>query len=179
MDDDPRGEAMTHALDAAVLETPIGPLTLIADADILVAAGFAGPEEMAARLGPPAPRLRTRADLGRLSAAVTAYFAGDLAALDDLPVRQPGAAFRQAAWAALRGVGAGEVVTYAELAARAGRPAAVRAAGGACAHNLIAPIVPCHRVIRTDRGLGGYLYGVERKRWLLAHERGALSVAAS
>jgi methylated-DNA-[protein]-cysteine S-methyltransferase len=157
-------------LDATTLDTPIGPLSLLARDDVLVAAGFAPATDLAARLDDE--RLVGRRDLGRLSASVTAYLAGELTAIDDLPVDQPGGAFTQAAWKVMREVPAGQTLTYAELAARAGNPAAVRAAGSACARNLIAPIVPCHRIVRTGGALGGYYYGLPAKRWLLAHERG-------
>lgn len=106
-------------------------------------------------------------------AAWRAFEAGDLAALDRPAVQHVGGGFQEQVWQHLRDVAAGEVVTYAELARRAGRPAAVRAVGTACATNLIAPFTPCHRVIRSDGTLGGYGYGVELKRDLLAHE-GAL-----
>src|SRR5207342_3389453 len=99
-----------------------------------------------------------------------AYVAGDLAALDAVPVRQPGGPFLQEAWRVMRQIPAGTTWTYAELAAKAGRPSAVRAAGGACAHNLVAPFVPCHRVLRTGGSLGGYYYGLDVKQWLLTHE---------
>jgi methylated-DNA-[protein]-cysteine S-methyltransferase len=156
-------------IDATTLTTPIGELSLLARDDVLVAAGFATPESMAARLNDEPLVLCD--DLGRLSAAVSAYFAGDLRALDDLPVSQPGGDFQQAAWKIMREVPPGETITYAELAARVGNPKAVRAAGSACARNLIAPIVPCHRILRTGGTLGGYYYGLPTKEWLLAHER--------
>jgi methylated-DNA-[protein]-cysteine S-methyltransferase len=158
-------------VEATTLTTPIGELSLLARNDVLIAAGFAAIEEMAERIGDE-PVIR-RASLGRLSDAVAAYFAGDVGALDDLPVDQPGGDFFHAAWKVMREVPAGETITYAELAARAGSPKAVRAAGSACARNLIAPIVPCHRVVRTgDTGhLGGYYYGLPVKQWLLEHER--------
>ncbi len=156
-------------LDATTLTTPAGELSLLARHDVIVAAGFASPATMAARL--PDEPLELHRHLGRLSAAVAAYFDGDLAALDDLPVSQPGGDFHQAAWKAMREVPPGETISYAELAERAGNPNAVRAAGSACARNLIAPIVPCHRIVRTGGALGGYYYGLPTKQWLLAHER--------
>ncbi len=61
-------------------------------------------------------------------------------------------------------------VSYTQLAAQAGNPRAPRAAGAACAYNLIAPVVPCHRALRSDGTLGGYYYGLDRKTWLLRHE---------
>jgi methylated-DNA-[protein]-cysteine S-methyltransferase len=156
-------------IDATILTTPVGELSLLARNDVLIAAGFASPATMAARLDDE--ELIVRSDLGRLSAAVEAYFAGELRALDDLPVSQPGGDFHQAAWKVMREVAPGETITYAELAARVGNPKAVRAAGSACARNLIAPIVPCHRIVRTDGSLGGYYYGLPTKQWLLTHER--------
>jgi methylated-DNA-[protein]-cysteine S-methyltransferase len=156
-------------LDATTITTPIGSLSLIARDGAAVAAGFATVEEMAARLDDP--EVRTKRDLGGLSRAVAAYFAGDLTAMDDLAVEQPGGEFFQLAWKVMREVPAGETINYAELAERAGRPRAVRAAGSACARNLVAPIVPCHRILRTGGALGGYYYGLETKQWLLDHEQ--------
>lgn len=157
-------------IQATTITTPVGDLALLTRDDVIVAAGFASIEGMAARL--PDDDVEVKTDLGRLSAAVRAYVAGDLHALDDLPVSQPGGDFQQAAWKVMREVGPGETITYAELAARAGNPAAVRAAGSACARNLIAPIVPCHRIVRSgNAGLGGYYYGLPTKEWLLEHER--------
>jgi methylated-DNA-[protein]-cysteine S-methyltransferase len=105
--------------------------------------------------------------------AVARYSAGEVTALESVPVRQPGGTFFQAAWAAMRQIPPGRTLSYTELAAEAGRPLAVRAAGSACARNLLAPFVPCHRVLRSDGTLGGYAYGLDVKRALLAHERAA------
>ena len=116
----------------------------------------------------PAPRSG-----GATAAAVDAlkrYAAGDLDALDAVEVSQPGGPFLQRAWVELRGVKAGETDSYAGLAERAGSPAAVRAAGQACARNRVAPFVPCHRILRTDGTLGGYAYGLPVKAALLEHE---------
>jgi methylated-DNA-[protein]-cysteine S-methyltransferase len=74
-------------------------------------------------------------------------------------------------WAALRGIRAGETLSYGELAQRVGRPDAVRAVGLANGANPIALVVPCHRVIGADGSLTGYAGGLPRKRWLLDHER--------
>jgi methylated-DNA-[protein]-cysteine S-methyltransferase len=156
-------------LDATTLPTPVGGLSLLARDGAVVAAGFADIPTMHARIGDEP--LTERTDLGELSRAVAAYLAGDLTALDDLPVDQPGGAFRQAAWTAMRRVPAGETITYTKLAAEAGNPKAVRAVASACAQNLIAPIVACHRIVRTDGSLGGYYYGLHVKQWLIDHER--------
>lgn len=110
-------------------------------------------------------------DRGAVAEAVSAYAAGNSTAFDGVAVAQPGSEYRQRVWAALRQVPAGETVSYAELAQMAGRPQAHRAAASACANNLIAFAVPCHRVIRADGSLGGYLYyGTETKRQLLRAE---------
>ncbi len=88
----------------------------------------------------------------------------------DLPLDVRGTAFQQRVWRALREIPAGSTATYSEIAARIGRPKAVRAVAQACASNAIAVAIPCHRVVRTDGSLSGYRWGVERKRKLLARE---------
>jgi methylated-DNA-[protein]-cysteine S-methyltransferase len=154
----------------STVDTELGDLTVVADgAGALRAAGFGPAGALLVRLGGAEPE--PRADLGRVTAAIRAYFGGDLAALADLAATQDGGPFLQRAWKVMREVPAGETVSYTELAARAGSPTAVRAAGQACARNLIAPVVPCHRVLRSDGTLGGYAYGLPAKQWLLDHER--------
>lgn len=161
----------TPTTTACTLETPAGPLSLLVDDDTLVAAGFTSPDELWNRLAPRARhRLVVRAEVGKISRLVTDYLDGQLDALDRIPVDQPGTDLQQEVWAALRAIPPGETRTYTELAAATGRPRAVRAAGTACGRNLIAPIVPCHRAVRADGSLGGYYYGLDVKRWLLAHE---------
>lgn len=162
---------MTDAVFATTMATPVGDLALLVRDEVLVAAGFTDVNDQYARLQVDVP-LRIVDKLGRFSDAMSSYFDGDVTAMDTLPVSQPGSAFRQAAWKVMREVPAGEVISYAELAARAGNPGAVRAAGTACATNMVAPIVPCHRIVRTGGALGGYYYGLGVKEWLLAHERG-------
>ena len=134
------------AVRAMTLSTPVGDLALLEHDGVLVASGFSSIDDQYGRLQDPHP-LELVDDLGEISAAVSAYFRGEVGALDAIPVDQPGGEFRQAAWKAMRAVPAGEVVTYAELAVLAGSPRAVRAAGSACAQNLVAPIVPCHRIV--------------------------------
>ena len=103
--------------------------------------------------------------------ALRAYAGGDLLALDEIPVAQPGGEFHAVVREVMRRIPPGCTVSYSELAAMAGRPAAARAAAGACARNQVAVVVPCHRVIRGDGGLGGYAYGLGVKETLLAFER--------
>lgn len=90
----------------------------------------------------------------------------------ELPVEldPSGTDFQRSVWAALREIPVGATATYSEIASRIGRPRAVRAVAGACAANPLAIVIPCHRVIRTDRKLGGYRWGLERKRLLLESE---------
>jgi methylated-DNA-[protein]-cysteine S-methyltransferase len=171
----PATTVLATAVLATVMDTPIGPLSLLARDGRLIAGGFtADPAEMHARLAPPLRALPLQttdpAELPWLAKPVGAYFDGDLAALDEIPVSQPGSPSRQRLWAALRAVPPGRTVSYTQLAAQGGNPRAPRAAGAACAYNLLAPVVPCHRALRSDGTLGGYYYGLDRKTWLLRHE---------
>lgn len=102
--------------------------------------------------------------------ALLAYFEGEVSAIDDLEVATGGTDFQRLVWKALRDIPCGETATYAELAARIGRPAAMRAVGLANGANPVGIVVPCHRVVGSNRSLTGYAGGLERKRWLLAHE---------
>ena len=90
----------------------------------------------------------------------------------DLPLDIRGTAFQQRVWQALRAIPPGRTESYTEVARRIGAPGSVRAVAGACAANALALAIPCHRVVRTDAGLSGYRWGVERKRLLLERERG-------
>ena len=101
---------------------------------------------------------------------VEAFCAGDVTAIDAVPVRQRSGPFLEDAWEVLRTVPPGQPETYTEFAARCGRPSAVRAAANACARNAAALFVPCHRVLGSDGGLGGFRWGTPVKRWLLDHE---------
>jgi methylated-DNA-[protein]-cysteine S-methyltransferase len=112
----------------------------------------------------------------RVGAALDEYFA-DGAIAFDLPLDLRGSDFQRAVWAMLRVIPPGETVTYAELARRIGRPGAARAVGSAVARNPVSIVVPCHRVVGSDGSLTGYAGGIDRKRWLLAHERGAVAHA--
>jgi methylated-DNA-[protein]-cysteine S-methyltransferase len=95
---------------------------------------------------------------------------GDLDAFRKIKLKQPGAEFMQSCWNQLRKIEGGKVLSYAQLAQRAGNAKAVRAAGSACAKNLIAPFVPCHRIIKTNGDIGNYGFGVSLKKTLLEHE---------
>src|SRR5690606_32081192 len=111
----------------------------------------------------------TRAEVPHLEEAINDWLAGDADALTRVPSDQPGGDFTRRAWDAMREVPGGQVITYQELAARAGNPRAMRAAGQACARNALAPFVPCHRIV-AEGGLGNYGYGVVAKARMLEME---------
>lgn len=147
--------------------TPFGVLAVVAHNDVVVSSGFMSLTAAKARLE---SQHVSKGTLPWIDEAIDAFLDGDFAPLMKIKVRQPGADFAQAAWKAMRGIKAGKAISYAELADRAGSPAAVRAAGSACARNWVAPFVPCHRIIRTGGDLGNYGYGVAVKSALLRHE---------
>jgi methylated-DNA-[protein]-cysteine S-methyltransferase len=176
-----RPSAPAVALDVAVLDSPVGPLVVMARDGVVVTSGFGTVEHVTALL-PPHLRgadLREGADLGPIADAVAAYTGGELDALDTVPVEQPGGPFLSEVWRVMREIPPGSTWSYTELATKAGRPAAVRAAGQGCALNRVAPFVPCHRVLRSDGTLGGYAYGLPTKRALLAFEAGTNADAAA
>lgn len=159
----------------AELKTPIGSLYLISHEHLLLAAGFSNFKELTNQLDEK-DREQGISEVKRLpiiTDLLEDYFSGDLKALDGISVRQPGEKFSQSAWKAMRKVSPGKTISYGELAKRAGSADAVRAAGSACARNLIALVVPCHRIVKTGGALGNYAYGLTVKEWLLRHE-GAL-----
>jgi len=158
------------------LVTPLGRLTWVVDEQgRLRAAGFAdGHPRMERALRAfsvePLVTLVSRSETRDANDAFESYFSGDLAAIDRLPVFAEGSEFQRRVWGALREIPAGETRSYGELARRIRNPKAVRAVGLANGANPIAIVVPCHRVIGADGSLTGYGGGLERKRWLLAHE---------
>jgi len=162
-------------LSRTSFKTPIGPLYLIADQQILLAAGFTGFEDLISRLSPEDSirQVKLVAEIPVISELISDYFNGDTSALNSIKVRQPGAPFYQSVWKEMRKVPVGKTWSYSDLAKRAGSASAVRAVGSACSSNLIAAIVPCHRIVKSGGSLGNYAYGIEVKEWLLKHE-GAL-----
>jgi O-6-methylguanine DNA methyltransferase len=154
---------------------PVAELLVVSDAEgRLRALDFADYEERMRRLLARhygEVRLAEGAAPAAIIAALDAYFAGDLDALASVPVATGGTAFQKSVWAALRQIPVGETLGYGALAARLGKPGAARAVGLANGLNPIGIVVPCHRVIGASGTLTGYAGGVERKAWLLAHER--------
>ena len=152
-------------------DTPAGPFTMLTDDDeTVLASGWTTDVAGLMKLGRLAGTAEERRDPGVPLKALLSYVDGDLTAIDSVAVRQRRGDVIGHAWDVLRQVQAGRPVTYSEFAARAGRPAAVRAAAMACATNAAALFVPCHRVLRLDGTLGGFRWGLPVKRWLLDHE---------
>jgi AraC family transcriptional regulator of adaptative response/methylated-DNA-[protein]-cysteine methyltransferase len=130
------------------------------------------PAPLIAHLKSRFPRATIREDgkqLGKLAARVVASIEDPTVGLD-APLDIRGTDFQKRVWQALRNIPAGRTVTYADLARTLKVPHAVRAVGGACAANALAVVIPCHRVVRSDGGLSGYRWGVERKQRLLEIE---------
>lgn len=165
----------TFTLDR--IASPVGEVLLVVDSEGAVRAlDFADYEARMLRLlqrhyGPV--ELTPGQAPDGVRAALDAYFGGDARALDGLAVRTGGTDFQRTVWAALRTIPAGETRSYGQLAAAIGKPAAVRAVGLANGANPVGVIVPCHRVVGANGTLTGYAGGLERKRWLLAHEGAA------
>jgi len=156
--------------------TPIGDMLIAADRAGNLRATFWTDHEEEPRLVLERSYSRMRIELEMaanphgLTSAIAAYFAGDLHAIDTLPVETAGTPFQRDVWRALRLIPCGTTISYGELARRIGRPAAVRAVGLANGANPVGVVVPCHRVIGSNGSLTGYGGGIERKRWLLRHE---------
>jgi len=159
-------------LVSTVQKTPVGNIYLIADSSILIAAGFKSLNSLQNRLSPndKLRKIEPIEKIPKISKLIDNYFEGGLDALSLIQVRQPGAQFSQKVWRVMRAIPAGMTISYAQLAKKAGSPAAFRAAGTACGNNLIAPIIPCHRIIKSDGTLGSYGYGVAIKEKLLRLE---------
>ncbi len=159
-------------------ETPIGTAITVTDTDGVLRAfdwtDFA--DKLGRWLERRYPGVAVMAGEGPLRSPLAAYFAGEVGALDGVEWFGAGTDFQRTVWHALCTIPAGTTLSYAGLAARIGRPTAMRAVGLANGSNPVALIVPCHRVIGADGSLTGYGGGLERKRWLLAHE-GAFAVA--
>lgn len=161
------------------IETPIGPLVLLAREGILLMLEFEDAEqrverEMKARFRGEGHQPMD--DPFGFSSRIRAYFSGDLSAIDNIETDGGGTAFQQRVWAELKHIPCGITISYGELARRLGDVKAVRAVGLANGRNPISIVVPCHRVIGADGSLTGYGGGVDRKRWLLVHERALLDV---
>ena len=172
----------SRMLFAAWLDTPLGPMTAIADEHALHLLEFVDRRGLEREI----ERLRRRqkagiapgrtAPIAQIERELAAYFAGRSFTFAT-PLVHVGSPFQNDVWNALLTIPPGETWSYAELARVVGRPRAVRAVGAANGANQLAILIPCHRVVNADGSLGGYGGGVPRKEWLLEHERGSFGAA--
>ena len=161
---------MNHAI--ATLETPLGRYSLTASEQGMTHLQLAGSPKLPQPGGQPSDAALRQ--LERARDALEEYFAGARKRFDDLTLAPSGSPFQQLVWNALLEIPFGQTESYGGLARRIGRPGAARAVGLANHENPIGIVIPCHRVIGSDGSLTGYAGGLNRKRWLLAHE-GSLS----
>ncbi|WP_040166647.1 methylated-DNA--[protein]-cysteine S-methyltransferase [Microbacterium gorillae] len=154
------------------VDTPDGPFGILSDADgAVIASGWTAElDDLLGRLHPEDRPADVAAGATDAAAAVRAFYAGDVTRVASVPVHQRGTAMQHTGWDALRRIAPGAPLSYAEFAAEMGSPTAVRAAASVCARNAVALFVPCHRVLRGDGTMGGFAWGVEVKRSLLARE---------
>jgi methylated-DNA-[protein]-cysteine S-methyltransferase len=160
----------------AIVGSPLGDLGLVASADGLHAIHFESARhgaplaEVARRYDAVAPHDAARAVLELAAAQLAGYFAGARTAFQ-LPLAPRGTDFQRRVWRALGEIPFGTTISYGALALRLGDVRATRAVGAANGRNPIPIVVPCHRVIGADGSLTGFGGGIDRKRWLLDHER--------
>lgn len=165
------------AVSQVTIASPVGPLTLVAAGGRLT-----GLYMQVRRHAPGAAALGEPGDpdaepFAAAAGQLAAYFAGDLTSFD-LPLGMAGTPFQRRVWAQLLEIPFGQTVSYGELAVAIGKPSASRAVGLANGRNPISIVVPCHRVVGSDGSLTGYGGGLDRKRFLLALERGGASARA-
>jgi len=167
-----------HCFLTERIETPIGPMVLVAHDGVILLLEFEDASDrvtrqMKARFGDI--DLQVASNPFGLSDRIRAYFAGELSAIENLLTDGGGTAFEQRVWAELRKIPVGTTVSYGSIARKLGDVQHSRAVGTANGRNPIAIVVPCHRVIGADGSMTGYGGGLKRKEWLLRHE-GALLV---
>jgi methylated-DNA-[protein]-cysteine S-methyltransferase len=155
------------------LPSPIGNILLVSDGASLCALDFVDDQSrlqtlLEKRFGSVV--LTPCSNPQGFTARLSAYLAGELHSLDDVPVNPGGTLFQQQVWLTLRHIPAGTVASYRELAEMVGKPTAYRAVGMANSLNPVAIALPCHRVVGANGSLTGYAGGLERKQWLLQHE---------
>lgn len=168
---------MTDRLLSRRIDTPLGEMRVVSDAEGVMAVGFLGPDGAAdPRLDAPAGPAPVAGDPHGVGARMAAWFSGDRGGFAGLSLSPRGTPFQQRVWAALLEIPWGETRTYGALASQLDRPSAARAVGAAVGRNPLAVIVPCHRVVGADGQLTGYAWGVARKRSLLQRE-GAVPAA--
>jgi methylated-DNA-[protein]-cysteine S-methyltransferase len=164
-------QATARRRSHTVVDSPVGPLTLVADGGALIGLYMTEQRHLPAHeeFGEPADDPGGE-PFAAAVAQLREYFDGERTEFD-LWLALDGTPFQRRVWAALQDIPYGETVSYGQLADRIGQPSASRAVGLANGKNPVGIIVPCHRVVGADGGLTGYGGGIERKRYLLAHEQ--------
>ena len=160
-------------VDLATIDSPLGTLTVAARGNRVCLVHFgpvSPPVRSSLRSWYPDEDVVDHANPGGAVEVLERYFGGDLDSLDEIAVELNGTVFQKNVWLALRTVKPGSTMSYAQLAKQVGSPAAVRAVGAANGANPVAVVLPCHRIIGSNGSLTGYGGGLDRKRWLLAHE---------
>lgn len=163
-------------IEYAIANSPVGRLLVAATPRGVCAVYLGDPGSDQALVGALAGEYPS-ADVNRANGGVRRWIDAILQHLDgtqphlDLPIDVKATAFQHRVWQQLRAIPYGETRSYHDIATRLGAPRAARAVGRACATNPVSLIVPCHRAVREDGGLGGYRWGIDRKKRLLAHER--------
>lgn len=153
-------------------DTPAGDFHIIMDtSDVALASGFGSLEPLVTRLSPMPNGFTLSVVRGHeYERLIKLYFAGEKDALKAIQYHQVGSDFQDSVWNAIAKIPYGDVVTYKELAVNAGHSGAVRAIGSTCGSNRLVLLVPCHRVVRSDGGIGEYVYGTRIKQVLLEGE---------
>jgi methylated-DNA-[protein]-cysteine S-methyltransferase len=160
-------------LNFDTIDTPIGKVMVVVENNNLCFVDFEGNDTrmrqlLEKRFG--SYELERQENPCGYSAKLEAYFAGDLNAVDDIPVSTGGTEFQRKVWLGLRQIPSGETRSYGQMAAKLGAPTASRAVGMTNGLNPISIVLPCHRVIGASGTLTGYAGGLSRKKWLLEHE---------
>lgn len=167
-------EDKSHPFYRDTLQTPIGLLSVVSDESerlkIVLWDNGGDVERLLKAEFRDAFQLIEKRDAGGFTSKLASYFAGELSAIEGLPVAIAGTAFQKSVWQALLHIPIGTTTSYGKLALKLGVPAAARAVGLANGSNPISIVVPCHRVIGASGALTGYGGGLERKAWLLKHE---------
>lgn len=165
---------MERGLVHRAMSAPVGELGLVASEEGLMRIAFVGDDISETGVGDDIPETGVGTEAAeqhvhRAIEQLEEYFAGERREFE-VDLDHDASGFRAETQLALAGVGYGETATYTELAAMVGRPRAVRAVASACATNPLPIVLPCHRILRADGGLGGYRGGLDAKRWLLRME---------
>ena len=160
---------------SSVVKTPFGDISLVVlnkDVPVVIGAAFEKSDAFNKKVATkyPGQQIRTGKTPAKVSDLIAQWAGGNLTALNKIKVQQTGSPFQQECWKAMRAIKPGTTLSYAALAQKTSSPGAVRAAATCCAINLVAPIIPCHRIIKSDRTLGNYGFGISLKKKLLIHE---------